>query len=356
MKTGRPLDEMFREVLRQSETKRDFIADTRNLEMTQETKLKFGDLTVGINEVAHDQIGSHVKIPSQYYDKMRKEAPELLSSNVNTWFKKYPAVRMIRTLDEKARAFPSDKFRTLDNFDLLQAAWPPLREMGVEVLSCDVTETKMYLKVVDRRILRDLPVGWSGTNRGHQQFDTLSPALTLSNSEVGCGSLAVQASVFTGGCSNLMVIREKAVRKYHVGQRHELGEDIYRMLSDQTKRLTDAALWATIRDVVRGAFDQAQFDATCKRLKDSTEEKISGDPIKVVEVTAKKYGMTDDERNAVLRHLVEGGSLTKYGLHSAVTRAAEDLASYDRASQFEQIGGNIVELNKNEWNELAVAA
>jgi hypothetical protein len=223
-------------------------------------------------------------------------------------------------------------------------------------MSCEVTEQRLYLKVVDSRIKKDLPTGWSPTNRGHQRFDTVSPALVLSNSEVGMGSLSVQTSVWTGGCSNLMVVKERSVRKYHVGGKHELGEEVYRMLSDTTKKLTDAAIWAQLSDVVAGAFDRARFDATCEKLVAATEDKIDGDPIKVVEATAKKYGLNDVERNSVLKYLMAGGDWTKYGLHGAITRAAEDLDSYDRASHFEQLGGQVIELPKSEWKELVSAA
>jgi hypothetical protein len=355
MKAGRTLTELAQEIERQEKSKRDFVTDTRNVEMNATDKkldLVFGDVMVGVTDMAHSQIGSHTKIPAAYYDRMRQEAPDLLATNVNRWFQKYPAPRMIRVLDERARGFLSDRFRPLDNYDLMEATLPPLMDMGVEILSCDVTETKLYLKVVDKRILKDLPVGWSPTNRGHQRFDTVSPALVLSNSEVGCGALSCQTSVYFGGCTNLTAIKEKSTRKYHVGSRHEIGDEVYAMLSDTTKKLSDAALWGTIRDVVKGAFDKAKFDATCSTLVDATQVKIEGDPGKVVELTAKKLGLNETERGSVLRHLIEGGDLSKYGLHNAITRTAEDVASYDRASQLEQMGGEVIELPKSEWQEI----
>ena len=353
MKQGRTLQDLAKEIERQNETKRDFVADTRHITMTDKGSLVVGDkLKVEVNELAHDQIGSHTKIPAQYYDRMRKEAPALLANNVNEWFRLYPAQRLVRTLDKRARAFLSDRYRPLDNYDLLDAALPRLDKMKVEILSCDVTDTRMYLKVVDRRIKKDLPTGWTPDNRGHQRFDTVSPALILSNSEVGAGTLSCQTSIFFGGCSNLTAIKEGSVRKYHLGSKHELGEDVYRMLSDKTKKLTDAALWAQIGDVVSAAFHKAQFEATCLRLKQAIEDKIEGDPVQVVELTAKKFGFNETERGSVLRHLIKNGDLTKYGLHNAITRAAEDIDSYDRATQFEQMGGIVVELPKNEWKEL----
>ncbi|HXJ65420.1 MAG TPA: DUF932 domain-containing protein, partial [Actinomycetota bacterium] len=241
----------------------------------------------------------------------------------------------------------------LDNVDLLEAVLPRIAELGVAVVSCEVTEHRLYLKVVDRRIERDMPLPM-GT--GHARFDTLSPALVVSNSEVGSGALSVQSSVYTGGCTNFMVINERSVRKYHVGARADLGEEMYALLSDETRRITDEALWRQLGDVVSGAFDVAKFDAQVEKLKSATEDQIESDPVKVVELTAKKFGFTDAERGSVLTHLIRGGSLNRYGLTNAITRAAEDLPDYDRASRFEQVGGQVIELPRSEWAQLARAA
>ena len=54
----------------------------------------------------------------------------------------------------------------------------------------------------------------------------------------------------------------------------------------------------------------------------------------------------------MLRHLIEGGDLTRYGLFNAITRAAADLDSYDRATEFERFGGQVVELPKRDWEEV----
>lgn len=41
---------------------------------------------------------------------------------------------------------------------------------------------------------------------------------------------------------------------------------------------------------------------------------------------------------------------------NAFTRTAEDLADYDRATDFERIGGQIIELPANDWKRIAEAA
>ena len=367
MKIGRTLVELAQEVQRQQEAKRDYVASARNMSMVGaynadnsqllEPQLQLGDtLQLGIKPIAHQQIAQYTHIPTAYYDKMRTEAPQLLADNVNTWFQRDTNKRMVRTLDGSARAFLSDSYRPLDNADFIEAALPPLIDMGVEVISCDVTDSRLYLKVVDKRIMVDIPKGYKLGDGSHKFFDTASPALVLSNSEVGYGALAVQTSIFTHMCTNLAVVSERSTRKYHLGTKADIGEQVYALLSSDTRAATDKALWMQIKDVVRAAFDRAQFDAVCDKLREAGEDKITGDVVKVVDVTVKKYQLSDGERNSILTHLVTGGDLSRYGLHAAVTRTAEDLVSYDRASEFEKLGGKIIELRPHEWQEMAMAA
>jgi hypothetical protein len=47
--------------------------------------------------------------------------------------------------------------------------------------------------------------------------------------------------------------------------------------------------------------------------------------------------------------------LTKYGLMQAVTRASQDADDYDRASELEQLGGQIIELAPSQWRIIAEA-
>ena len=97
----------------------------------------------------------------------------------------------------------------------------------------------------------------------------------ISNSEVGEGALAILGGVYDGFCSNLATFGERATRKYHVGGKHEIaGEEIYALLSDQTRRKTDAATWAQVGDVVRAAFNEAHFNSLCDKISGTQTQKI----------------------------------------------------------------------------------
>ena len=55
---------------------------------------------------------------------------------------------MVRTLDDRIRAFVSNKYRRLDNFDLIEAVLPTLEEGNANIVSCEVTEKYLYLKAI----------------------------------------------------------------------------------------------------------------------------------------------------------------------------------------------------------------
>lgn len=374
MKVGKSLVELAHEIERQQKSKKDIVAPTDKISMNviegeftevDGGKAKRPTLAVGIggehqfgiNKIAHRQLGEHVGIPATYYDRMLAEKPELLAKNVNTWLNENPQPRLVRTLDGNARAFLSDRYRPLENADLAEAVLPVLMRSNLQILSCEITERRLYIKAVDENINKQVPVKGKRMGDGsHVIFDCLSPGIVISNSEVGMGALSVETAVWTKACTNLAIFGQRSLRKYHVGGKHEISEGLYNVLSDKTRKLTDAATWAQVRDVVGSALDEAKFDAMVTEINNMTEQKIEGAVVKVVDFAAKKFGANEGEKDSILKHLIEGGDLTKYGLFNAFTRTAEDLDSYDRATEFERIGGKIIELANDEWRQIAEAA
>lgn len=362
MKQGKTLVELAQEIERQAHAKRDLIADTSLINMVSEAGSP-PVLTVGVkdvfdvNDLAHNQLATYTGIPSVYYEKMRATKPELLAENVNTWLKAQPAKRMVRTLDNRVRAFLSDRFRPLENFDLAESVLPVLLNMNLELVSSEITEKRLYIKAVDKSINRDIPNGKRMGDGSHTIFDTCAPAIVISNSEVGFGQLSVESGVWTRACTNLAVFSQSSMKRRHVGARYALEgvDNIMELLSDETQMKTNQALWLQVRDVVKGAFDEARFDAQIARIKDTTEQKIEADIPKVVEFVGRKFGMTENERSSVLRNLIEGADLTRYGLFNSVTRTAEDLELYDRASEFEKLGGQIIDLSPAQWRVISKA-
>lgn len=359
MKHGLTLSQLAAEIERQADAKKDYVVDTAKAQAVLTDNgavaLEFGNHSFPINDHAHRQIGARLQLPAPYYDRMRADAPQLLVTNVNTWLHQEPEKRLVRVLDGKVRAFVSDSFSLdKDNIDFASAVLPVLQTMDIQVHSCQLTATKLYLKVVDNNIQAQIPAGKKFGDGSHAIFDTVSPALVLSNSEVGSGSAAIEAGVWTKACANLAVFAERSVRKYHVGAKHEMTTDFAEMLSHKTRELTQRAFFAQVQDVVKGAFAQAKFDSLVVKLKGATDNRIPATEVEaVLEITAKKYSLSEGQRNSVLTHLIEGGDLSQYGLSNAVTRSAEDQDDYETASDLERLGGKIIEA---EWSEFLKAA
>ena len=194
MKTGLTLDQFAATILSQSQQKADYLVDTRNLQLEtygSDIYLHMYDNhaevlePLQINQTAHRQFGTHLKIPAAYYDRMLTTHPELLAHNVNSWFQREPSKRMLRTMGGTARAFLSNRYRRIDNLEIAQAVLPIIGEMkDATIESCQVTESRMYIKVVNPRLEAEVVPG-----------DIVQAGVIISNSEVGLGSVCIQPLV-----------------------------------------------------------------------------------------------------------------------------------------------------------------
>jgi Domain of unknown function (DUF932) len=348
MKSGRTLQELAMELDRQSKTKKDYVADTRRLKMEPGDS---GVILQGVNggmtlrPIAHQQLGASLGIPKPYYDRMLAEAPDLLSSNVNRWLERQPAKKLVRTLDNEVRAILSDSYRPLDNLDLAEAVLPKLIDLSATVVSGEVTENRFYLKAVTDRIQGDVKRG-----------DIIQAGVVISNSEVGQGSLRVEALDYRLVCLNGMV-REQAIRKAHLGRSargYDAIEDAREYFRSETRMADDRAFFLKVQDATASMFDQLRFNRRLDQYREVSERVIEADPVKVVELTATRIGLNESERSSVLQHLIRGGDMSQWGIANAVTRAAADVESYDRATELESLGGAVVELSATEWKALAV--
>ena len=98
---------------------------------------------------------------------------------------------------------------------------------------------------------------------------------------------------------------------------------------------------------------EASFRSATQKLAHTQGILLVGDPVKTVEVLAQRYAFNDKERSGVLRHLVTGGDLSGYGLVNAVTHYSQEVEDYDRATEFEALGGRLIDMSRTEWAELA---
>lgn len=352
MLKGKTLTELAMELDRQNRMKQDYLLDTRNLVMdadfdgamlTMHDEINNTNTLLGINDIAHQQIGTELGIPRSYYDKMRRENPELLAENVNTWFMQEPKVRMVRTLDGTARAFLSDRYRRIDNYDIAQEVIPILSDLNVKFESNEVTDSRMYIKVVNERLTQEVKPG-----------DYVQSGVIITNSEVGLGRVTIQPLLYRLVCTNGMVVNDikSATSRRHVGKRLT-ANDGYVLYANDTLLADDHALLLKIRDTIKAALDEVHFTNLIDQMRTATEVKIETRHIpEMIQLAAPEFGFTKKEGEGILDHLIRGGDLTMYGFANAVTRFAQDVTSYDRSTELEEIGYNILTMPERTWNKL----
>ena len=354
MKTGRALNEVAMELERQSRAKKDYVTpmvnlrmfdDGRTLEMSnpaQNEKMQFGS-----TGLFHKQAAQKLGIPTKYYEVMQAQKPELLAQNVNAWLSDNGGSVMVRTMDYgdgryRARALLSDRYRRIDNLEIASAVLPLFAGNDrYEVASSEVTEGKLYLKILNRRLEMEVVPG-----------DIVQAGVMISNSEVGLGAVSVKPLVYRLVCSNGAIVDDFGERRTHVGRAAKAMEDSFDIYSDATLEAEDKAFMLKLRDATMAAIEESRFAQIVDKLKESVGVPITGRVQDVVELTGKTYGLNQNEQDGVLNYLIQGGDLSLYGLSNAVTRASQDIESYDRATDLETIGWKVATMPEAQWREI----
>jgi hypothetical protein len=353
MKNGISLVDLARRIEENKSLKADFVAPASSLRMVvvRDSKpglfstVSNGPQVPAIRPIAHGQIGTYLGIPKPYYDRMLDKDPALLADNVNRWFRDTGDRRMLRTMAGDLRAFMSDRYHRIENEEIAEAVLPVLMEAGVTIRSCEVTEKRMSIVALLPRVRAEVKVG-----------DIVEAGVRVGNSEVGFGAASVSPFVHRLVCLNGMTVPDRKLSARHVGRRIQEGGDLNAIFSDEAKRADDRAIMLKVRDVVRHALDESAFKASVDKMTKLTEGRVTGDPVKAVEVLAQKVGANDKEKGGILRSLIEGGDLSAWGMLNAVTAQAHTVDDYDRGLDLTEAGGKLLDLPKGEWKQILEAA
>lgn len=359
MKVGKSLVELATEIEARKAQKVDFITPTSQIELGVETRGANGRQeivlhvptpaanmqgTYDVRPIAHDQIGAFTEIPSRYYDRMLRDQPELLAQNVNTWLHRdQRSKRMVRTIGGSARAFLSNRYQRIENEEIAAVALPILLgDKNLQVVSAEVTERKLFIQATTSRVVGDVKKG-----------DAVQAGVIISNSEVGQGSVSVQRMVYRLVCLNGMVLPDGKYRANHTGARLDDNEALWK---DDTRQAEDKSILLKVRDLVSAAMSEGPFNASLEKVRESTQQRITGNPAKAIEVLSAKLGVTETEQGGILRALIEGADLSRWGVINAVTAQAHVANDYDRSVEFEAMGARVLDLTPADWSVVAEAA
>jgi hypothetical protein len=374
------LQDLSAELLRLAESKADFIVDTRRMsfaseslgvghvlteggsqETRQESYLTFDsdrhdDIGGGpVNEYAHGQIRTRLGIPAKYYDRMRSDAPALLDTNVNHWFHNAPETRMVRMQEGRVRAFLSNRYRRLDNDELLaHAVVPVFAEYGDRLVFhiSALTDKRLYIRAILPELQDDITLDpRNHVIRRDDGGDVVQAGIEIRNSEVGAGALSVTPFIWRLKCLNGLVMSDRSLRRYHIGREQE--ETAYEIFRDDTLAADDRAFYLKVRDAVAAALSDVTFGQIVQQLRAAATGATILDLPLATERLAKRIDLSEDESSSVLRYLAMGGDLTQWGAVNAITRAAKDAEGFDRQAEMETLGAAVVAMPAQEWAQIA---
>ena len=336
LRDGLSLRDLAQKVNAQAALKHDIVADTRDIEViaprseAASLQLNVKDQEAyALTSIAEMQIAERVGIPTKYFRRMRSEAPDLLTSNVSHWFQNQPQRRMLRTHGSTGRAFLSDKYRRLDNEQLLEQVLPTLFDTApdMQVVSSQVTEKRLYLKIISPKLTTEVRLG-----------DPVQFGVLITNSEIGLGALKVVPFTHRLVCLNGMVHEKHGMRKTHVGKHISDDPNFY---SDEAMQADDHAFWLKVRDVIKQLISFEAMELFAQEMREAMSIEIH-QPQKAIEVLSQKFTLNKAEKEGVLTHLIKGADLSQWGLANAVTRTAQDLDDYDRMTEFESLGYKVL--------------
>lgn len=354
MNSGKQIREMAAAIDEAQARQKDMLVPSKNMEMMAIAGRPVIDIEghafVAPTDWAHGQIGQHLGIPKAYYDRMRSEWDlDLFCENVNHWLDKDSSTRLVRLDGTDMRAFLSDRYKRIDHPVVLRQALEGLATVdNVKILSSDVTAAKMYVKAL-----------FPGLEGEVKQGDVIHPGVCISNSEIGGGSFQVSGFFYRSYCENGCVFGRndvaEAVHRRHTGRRLQMV-DGYQIYQEDTLAAEAQALAMQTRDIVKTFSSEKGFGKMLSICQAAAKSDRVDNPEKAVEVLAKEVGLNDGERTSALINLIEDKDYTKWGLANAVTKIANTTENYDRATELESMGAEILTMQLRQFEKIKVAA
>ena len=304
--------------------------------------------------VADEGMAEKLGVPIRYLRKLRDERPDLYDANVNGWLHGHPAATddgyrpvdprsfLVRAFQVNgtgvARAFLSDRYRIVDNLDVLTAALEGVKASGVDVsiTACDLTDRRMYVKVAAPAVAElapDLLANYRSPFTGDrgEENPTVFAGFVISNSETGGGAMTITPRLTVEVCDNGMTISKDALRHVHLGR--QLDEGVIRW-SDETQQRNLDLVASQARDAVATFLDVDYVRGALDRIRATAGTEVD-EPTKVVQHVAKTLTFGQDAADGILDHFIRGGDTTAGGVMHAVTSYAQTVDDADRAAELE---------------------
>jgi len=390
---SRTLESLLKEVQEQSKRKQDLIVPTNQIQVatamgpdevnhTSVILEASGGAPTQIlkaNSVAFDQMATKAGLDVRTARRLQSDYPDVLDHALNRIHGQEPRKAMLRTFDISTqthdpiirsafsdgsaveapastgilRAMVSDKFKTFDNPDLLESVLPTLIESDAQwqIVNAVITDKRLYAR------FKSLAITGTGAAVG----DLMAQGVVISNSETGHGSVLIAQLVWTLFCLNGMQTANKN-RTAHLTSSRSEGET-WAMLTDESKRLDNAALSSKLKDITAHYASREMFESVLEQFRTAATDTVAGGMAAAqpaVEALGGILKLSKAETSSVLDGLMQtiqqdgyrGQPLSRATMVNAVTAAANK-AEPDSVSDWQQLGGKVLDLAANQWAAVA---
>ena len=339
MKKGHDVRQVVQQINKDVKSKKDYIVTLNALEVTTSNNtypnLEFTDAPdqYSLTDHSMNQLCGKLEIGTQYLRKCLPVSQELVAHNLNFWIKNTKSKElMVRTIEREsdelpniARAVCSNRYKRIDNDVVVTHSLNKLMDLGLDIKYINYDRDTLNVTAINPKVEGEVSEG-----------DVVQSGVTITNSEIGSGSLMIQPFIYRLVCTNGMVAPRYLNRFYskHVGKIiiDPSQDDQYITIIEKMQKQIDLVN------------DNEVWKESFQKLKDSTKQTINSHQI--VEL-AKKQGVTESERAQIferLNHYVgDTFTTTKYDLANAITNLGNDEEKSDQRSRFfQELGGLIV--------------
>jgi hypothetical protein len=327
----------------QKSQKADYVVPASSLIMGEDQGLMFvgGSGLYRPNDIMHQGFSEKLDIPMGYYRRMMGQNPTLLAENINSWLRKADKkgflVRTFETPEQNiARAFLSDRYGIIDNYDILFAALDAIRKTGihVEIKEAAVTDRKLYLYVTAPEIeVQAEALLQKYVVPGRHEFSAnlgVISGMVITNSEVGQGRYSIAPMATILKCWNGAIARDEAFNKQHLGVRLDQGVVNW---SKETEQKNLSLVISQTKDAVNTFLSKEYLSGMVKRLTEFAGKDLDR-PVDTVQAVTKELGrrivLSPEQEQNILNHFIRGGDTAATGIFQAITFEAQKMSPDSR--------------------------
>jgi hypothetical protein len=341
MKKGQAIKEVVQRINDDVQYKKDYIITQNALQINTNTSgsvypnIQLTDSPREWNMTDHslNQLCGRLEIGTRYIQKLLPVSQYMVAHNLNFWIRNNQSRDlMFRAFEKDAhgtcRAIMTNRYKRLDSDVVANHSLNKLMDMGAELKYSHYDRDSLNITAVLPKLEGEVEEG-----------DVVQGGITITNNEIGGGSLLIQPFIYRLVCTNGMVAPRYLNRFYakHVGKividpsNDEQWVSIINKMQKQIELISNPEL----------------FQENLQKLKEATAEKVTSHKIR--EIT-RYHGLSDFERKQIferLDHYVSDTfSTSKYQLANAITNIANDEDKSDQRARFlQELGGLIIFAN-----------